>query len=57
MGHGPTKAGAASLGQICYLAQIRLGLGFACLGVKSPLSIYTEREGVRCGVIECLELA
>jgi hypothetical protein len=49
MGQGPTKAGAASLGQICcYLAQMRLALGFACLDVKSPLSIYIEREGVRC---------
>jgi hypothetical protein len=49
MGQGPTKAGAASLGQICcYLAQMRLALGFACLDVKSPLSLYIEREGVRC---------
>jgi hypothetical protein len=39
------------LGQICYLAQIRLGLGFACLGVKSPLYIYRGRaSGVRHGV-------
>jgi hypothetical protein len=34
---------AHPLGQIHYLAQIRLGLlGFDCLGAKSPLCIYTE---------------
>jgi hypothetical protein len=34
---------AHPLGQIHYLAQIRLGLlGFDCLGAKSSLCIYTE---------------
>jgi hypothetical protein len=43
--HGPeAHSGRRSpLGQIHYLAQIRLGLELDCLGAKSPLSIYINR--------------
>jgi hypothetical protein len=39
MGQRPTQADAPPLGQVHYLAQIRLGLGFDFLGAKSPLYI------------------
>jgi hypothetical protein len=56
MGQRPTQAGAAPLGQIHYLAQIRLGLELDCLGAKSPLSIYINRgraAGVSHHVLPC----
>jgi hypothetical protein len=39
MGQSPLRPTQPPLGQIHYLAQIRLGLWFDCLGAKSPLSI------------------
>jgi hypothetical protein len=57
--HGPEAHSGrrTPLGQVHYVAQIRLGLlGFDCLGAKSPLCIQTG-GGWPVLIIVCLELA